>query len=58
MVVRYFEDGVVEIRRAGWCGTLKSVAWYFEVGGMVLWRGWHGTLKRVLWYIKEGGVVL
>ena len=39
--------------------------WYFELGGMVLWRGgvvlwsgWCETLKRVVWYFQESGVVL
>ena len=32
--------------------------WYFEEGGVVLWRGWCSTLKRVVWYFEEGGVVL
>ena len=39
-------------------GTLKSVAWYFEEGGMVFRRGWCDTLKRVVWYVEEGDVVL
>ena len=34
------------------------VVWYFEEGGVVLWRGWCGTLKRVVWYFEEGCVVL
>ena len=34
------------------------IVWYFEEGGMVLWRGWYGTLKRVMWYFEEGGMVL
>ena len=44
----------------GWCCTLKSVVWYFEEGGVVLWRGlcgtlkrWCGTLKRVEWVLKH-----
>ena len=32
--------------------------WYFEEGGVVLWRGLCGTLKRVVWCFKEGGMVL
>ena len=36
----------------------KRVVWYFEEGGVVLWRGWSGTLKRVVRYFEEGGVVL
>ena len=31
------DQGVVLWR--GWCGTLKMVVWYFEEGGMVLWKG-------------------
>ena len=38
--------------------TLNRVVWYFEEGGVVLYRGWCGTLKRVMWYFEEGGVVL
>ena len=34
------------------------VVWYFEEGGVVLWRGWCATLKMVVWYFEEGGVVL
>ena len=44
--------------------TFKRVVWYFEEGGVVLWRCWCGTLKRwcgtlkwVVWYF-EGGVLL
>ena len=35
----------------GWAknGSLKRVVWYFEEGGVVLWRGWCGTLKRAVW---------
>ena len=47
------------------CSTLKWAVWYFEEGGVVLWRGWCGTLKMVVdtlkwavWYFEEGGVVL
>ena len=38
--------------------SLQYKVWYFEEGGMVLWRWWCGTLKRVVWYFEEGGVVL
>ena len=41
-----------------WCGTLKSVMWYFEECDVVLWRGWCGTLKRVVWYFEEGDDIL
>ena len=32
--------------------------WYFEEGGVVLWRMWCGALKRVMWYFEECDVVL
>ena len=35
MVVWYFEEGVVVLRRE-WRGTLRRVVWYFEEGGVVL----------------------
>ena len=37
---------------------MKRMVWYFEEGGMVLWRGWCGTLKRMVWYFEEGDVVI
>ena len=37
--------------------VFKRVVWYFEEGGVVLWRGCYGTLKRVMWYFEEGGMV-
>ena len=33
--VSYFEGGGVVLRRV-WCGSLKSVVWYFESGGVLL----------------------
>ena len=47
------------------CGSLKRAMWYFEEGGMVLfrgyvvlWRGWCSTLERVVLYFEKGGVVV
>ena len=59
---------IAKAHEKGMCGTLKRVMWYFEEGGVVLWRRWCGTLKRaVLWwcgcfrrvvrYIEEGGTL-
>ena len=35
-------------------GYLQSGVWYFEEGGVVLWRVACGTLNRVVWYFEEG----
>ena len=40
------------------CNLKRVMLWYFEDGGVVLWRKWCGTLQRVVWYFEEGGVVL
>ena len=41
-----------------YAGVKSKVVWYFEEGGVLLWRGWCGTLKRVVWYFEDGCVVL
>ena len=37
---------------------MKMMAWYFEEGGVLLWRWWCGTLKTVVWYLENDVVVL
>ena len=54
----YVSNGI----KGGWSleswGKLARSGWYFEEGGVVLWRGCCATLKWVVRYFEEDGVVL
>ena len=49
---------VANSARASGLYNFNRVVWYFEEGGVVLWRGRCGTLKRAVWYFEEDGLVL